>query len=219
MLTGKPPDGWECPACKKVQGVQGFNTSQTRKCRGQGGTCTTRLCSACGQGTAKPEKECQICKDVRGRATVPVRATVQDDVAASTGVAEAEQRVRAEAGAKEAAAVAEAEQRVRTSAAEELRGKMQAMQVSLRAEADAKEAAAVAEAEQRMRAATEVARRDAAAALEGERTRSAKLVRPRCLEPRARWCPAVPAMYTARAPSPPLSTSRSCRRRRVRSRS
>ena len=181
MLTGKPPDGWECPACKKVQGVQGFNTSQTRKCRGQGGTCTTRLCSACGQGTAKPEKECQICKDVRGRATAPVRATVQDDVAASTGVAEAEQRVRAEAGAKEAAAVAEAEQR--------------------------------------MRAATEVARRDAAAALEGERTRSVKLVRPRCLEPRARWCPAVPAMYTARAPSPPLSTSRSCRRRRVRSRS
>eukprot|EP00966_Prymnesium_polylepis_P323190 7379397-Prymnesium_polylepis.2 len=111
MNHGKPPDGWECPACKKVQGVQGFNTSQTRKCRGQGGTCTTRLCSACGQGTAKPEKECQICKDVRGRATAPVRATVQDDVAASTGVAEAEQRVRAEAGAKEAAAVAEAEQR------------------------------------------------------------------------------------------------------------
>ena len=155
MFGGKPPDGWECPGCKKVQGVQGFNTSQTRKCRGQGGTCTTRICSACGQGNAKPEKECQICKDVRGLAPAPVRVpvhgvearAVQVDAAvqlahppATEGQREMETSLRAEADAKEAAAIAVAVQQALTTAAERWQEKLNEMATSLRAEAVAKEA-------------------------------------------------------------------------------
>ena len=62
---GKPDHGWQCAACGEVQGQRGFDTTQTRQCRGtnDGGRCTTRICNRCGNGLATRRKECQGCKD------------------------------------------------------------------------------------------------------------------------------------------------------------